>query len=79
MLLWLKTQLFYLFYISFSFTVVCGLKNISPNLINSQEPEPHVFGPLEPEPLKKNKKIPGAGVAWGKNQEPETLGKKARS
>ena len=34
--LWLKTQLFYLFYISCCFTqVVCGEKNISPNLKNS--------------------------------------------
>ena len=31
-------------------------KNISPNLTNSQVPEQHVFGPLEPEPepLEKN-------------------------
>ena len=41
-----KKQLFYLFYIFCSFTLlVCGEKNILPNLTNSQEPEP--------EPLKK--------------------------
>ena len=30
-----------------------GEKNILPNLTNSQDLEPGVFGPLEPEPLKK--------------------------
>ena len=30
-------------------------------------------GPLEPEPLEK--KIPGAGAAWEKNQEPKPLEK----
>ena len=36
--MWLKTQLFDLFYVSCSFKlVVCGGKNISPN---SKEPEP---------------------------------------
>ena len=72
------------FYISFNFTlVVCGGGNILPNLTNSQEsePEPHVFGPLEPqpEPLKKNTrsrsrlgKKSGPGAAWKKKtQEPE--------
>ena len=41
--------------------------NILPNLTNSQEaePEPDVFGSLEP--LEKK---PGAGAAWEKNQEP---------
>ena len=50
------------------------------NLTNSQEPEPGVFGSLEPEPLDKK---PGAGAAWEKNQEPEPepelLEKKVRS
>ena len=32
------------------------------------EPEPGVFGSLEPEPLEKK---PVAGAAWKKNQEPE--------
>ena len=50
-----KKQLFYLFYIFCGFTLlVSGEKNILPNLINSQEPEPAFFGPLEPEPLEKN-------------------------
>ena len=40
------------------------------NLTNSQEPEPGVFGSLEPEPEPLEKK-PGAGAAWEKNQEPE--------
>ena len=30
--------------------LVCGEKNILANLTNSQEPEPGVFGSLEPEP-----------------------------
>ena len=34
------------------------------------EPEPGVFGSLEPEPLEKK---PGAGAAWKKSQEPEPL------
>ena len=32
--------------------------------------EPGVFGPLEPKTATP-KKIPGAGAAWEKNQEPE--------
>jgi len=53
-----------LFYISFcSFTfLVCGEKNILPNLTNSQEPEPVFFGPLEPKPEPLGKKIPGTGA-----------------
>ena len=47
------------------------------------EPEPGVFGPLEPEPEPLEKKIPGAGAraAWEKNQqpEPELLVKKAEA
>ena len=47
-----------------SFTLlVCGEKNIWPNLNNSQEPG--FFGPLGPEPLEK------------KYQEPEPFGKKS--
>ena len=46
-----------------------------PNLTNSQEPEPGVFGSLEPEPLEEKK--PGAGAAWEKNQKPEPLEKKS--
>ena len=60
-------------YIFCIFTLlVCGEKNILPNLTNSQEPEP-VFGPLEPEPLEKKTrnrsrlgKKWGAGAAWKK-------------
>ena len=49
-------------------------KNIfSPNLTNSQEQEPHFFGPLELEPIEEEKT--GAGAAWEKNQEPEPIGK----
>ena len=55
------------------------IKNILPNLTNSQEPKPHVFRPFEPGDARK--KIPGAGAAWGissrsrleKSQEPEPL------
>ena len=54
----IKKQLFYLFYIFCSFTLlVCGEKNLLPNLTNSQEPEPGVFGSLEPEPEPLGKKI----------------------
>ena len=66
--------------IFYSFTLlVCGEKNILPNLNNSQEPELFFFGPLEPELLEK--KIPGAGAAWEKDQELkiEPLEKKVRS
>ena len=65
-------------YIFCSFTLlVCGEKNILPNLTNSQEPEPDFFGPLEPQQEPLEKKIPGAkvraGAAWEKDQEPEPL------
>ena len=60
--LWLKNQLFYLFYV-FSLAV-CGEKNIEPNLTNSQKSEP-VFLSL------------GAGAARKKYQEPEPPGKKS--
>ena len=48
-----------------SFTLlVCGEKNILPNLTNSQEPEPVFIVPLEPEPAgAPRKKIAGAGAA----------------
>ena len=56
-----------MFYIFCSFTLlVCGEKNILPNLTNSHEPEPGVFGSLEPEPLEE------------KNKEPEPLEKKSQ-
>ena len=49
-----KKTIILLFYIFCSFTLlVCGEKNILPNLTNSQESEPVFFGPLEPEPLEK--------------------------
>ena len=47
--------------------LVCGKKNILANLTNSQEPEPGVFGSLEPEPeLLEKKPGAGAGAAWEK-------------
>ena len=49
-----------------------------PNLTNSQEPEP-VFLPLGAKAGAARKKIPGAGAAWGKNQEPEPLEKKSEA
>ena len=64
-----KKQLFYLFYIFCSFTLlVCGEKNILPNLTNSQEPEPGFFWSL------------GAGAARKKNTRSRNrsrLGKKS--
>ena len=60
-----KKQLFHLFCICCIFTLlVCGERNILPNLTNCHEPEP-VFWPLGD----------GAGAAWEKNQEPEPLEK----
>ena len=60
--LWLKIQLFDLFYVSWSFTlVVCGGK-ISPNLTNSKDPEPQgaaFYGAWR-------KKKWGAGASWKK-------------
>ena len=59
----------FIFFCSFTL-LVCGEKNILQNLTNSQEPEPGVFGSLEPEPLGKKirsrsrlKKKSGAGAA----------------
>ena len=46
-------------------------KNILPNLNNSQEPELGFF--LAPWSWSRSRKIPGAGAAWKKNQEPELL------
>ena len=47
------------------------------NLTNSREPEPHVFGPLDPEQREKNTRSwsrlgekSGAGAAWKEIQEP---------
>ena len=67
---------FVLYFFQFYISSLWG-GNILPNLTNSQEsePEPHVFGPLEPqpEPLKKNTrsrsrlgKKSGPGAAWKK-------------
>ena len=62
-----------LYFLQFYLTSLRG-REFLPNLTNSQEAEPVLFGPLEPEPLEK--KIPGAGAVWEKNQEPEPLEKK---
>ena len=59
-------KLFYLFYIFLQFyrTSLRGKEYFA----KEQEPEPGVFGPLEPEPGPLEKKIPGAGAvaAWKK-------------
>ena len=60
---------FLLFYFCSFTLIVCGEKNILPNLTNSQEPEPGFFGPIEPEPIEKEYQ----------ETEPEPLGKKIRS
>ena len=60
-----------LYFLQFYMSSLSG-ENISSYLTNSREPEPHVFCPLEPEPLEK---IPGAEPAWEKNREPERQGK----
>ena len=74
-----KKQLFYLFYIFCSFTlIVWGGKNILPNLTNSQEQEP-VFLPLGAVAGADRKKIPGTGAALEKSPEPEPLEKKVKS
>ena len=65
-----KTIILLVLYFICSFTLlVCGENNILPNLTNSQEPEPGIFGPLEPEPLENKYQEP----------EPVPLGKKIRS
>ena len=74
--LWLKKQLFYLFHIFCSFTLlVCGEKNILPNLTKSQEAEPVGAGCfwllLAGDGATWKKTVAGAGAAWEKNQEPE--------
>ena len=57
--------------------IVCGEKNILPNLTNSQESEPGFFGPMEPEPLERKYQEP---EPLGEiNQEPEPLEKKIGS
>ena len=43
-------------------------------ITNAGEPEPGIFGSLEPTPLEKKKLW--AGAAWGKIKEPEPLEKK---
>ena len=48
-----------------------------PNLTNSQEPEPHFFGPMEPEPepLEKKYQESEPEPIGEKNKEPEPFGK----
>ena len=60
----------FIFFLQFYLTSLRGKEYFA------KEPEPGVFGPLEP----LEKKIPGAGAgaAWKKNQEPEPLEKKVR-
>ena len=48
-----------------------GGGNILPNLTNSQEPEPHVFGPLVPEPF--GKKVRGLSPAEKKGKIPPMI------
>ena len=79
----IKNNYFTCFIFFCRFTLlVCGEKNILANLTNSQEPEPVVFGSLEPDPEPLEKKTrsrsrlgkksgAGAGAAWKKSQEPE--------
>ena len=58
------------------FLAVCWGKNISTNLTNSKEPEPHCFEPLEPEPGPLEKKIRNRSRRrLKKNEEPEPLEK----
>ena len=74
----IKKKLFYLFYIFLQFYLASlrGTEYFA-KLANSQEPEPGVFGSLEPERSRLKKKPgSGAGAAWEKNQEPEPLEKK---
>ena len=63
-----------LYFLQFYISNLWG-KNISPNWTNSQEPEPHVLGPLEPETLEKINIRSQSRL--GKNQQPERLEKKA--
>ena len=62
----LKTQLFYLFYISCRFTLVVFLGKKYFAIVKSRRrKEPHVFGSLEPQPEPLEKKT-GAGADWEK-------------
>ena len=70
-----KTIILLLFYIFLQFY----LTSLRGKEYFATEPEPGVFGPLEPEPLEKKIERAGAGAAWEKNQEPEPLEKKVRS
>ena len=75
--LWLKKNILLVLYFLHFTLLVCGEKNILPNLTNSQEPEPVAFGSFEPEPLEK-KPGAGAGAAWEKIRSRSSL-KKVRS
>ena len=60
-----------------SFTLlVCGEKNILPNLTNRKEPEPVFLAPWSRSRSKKNIR---SQSRFGKNQEPEPDEKKVRS
>ena len=68
MVLWLKKQLIYLFYIFLQFY----LASLRGKDYFAKEPEPvgaECFWPYGAGAARK--KIPGAGAAWEKNQEPE--------
>ena len=69
-----KTIILLVLYFFCSFTLlVCGEKNILPRSRS------RVFLAPWSRSRSRSKKIPGAGAAWEKNQEPEPLEKKVRS
>ena len=73
-----KTIILLVFIFFCSFTLlVCGEKNIFPNLTNSQEPEPVGAGAAWKKTRSRSrlgkKSRAGAGAAWKKSQEPEPL------
>ena len=73
-----KTIILLVLYFCSITLLVCGEKNILPNLTKSQEPEPvraGCFWPLGAGAGAARKKIARAGAAWEKNQEPEPLEK----
>ena len=67
-----KTIILLVLYLFCSFTLlVCGEKNILPRSRSRSQSEPGVFGPLGAGAARN--KVPGAGAALEKNQEPEPI------
>ena len=76
--LWSRSRLkiyYFIFFAVLPYQFARKRIGILPNLNNSQEPEPVLFGPLKPEPEPREKKYqePEPETIGKKNQEPEPL------